>query len=129
MLPCWGVKTIVLECIPAKLGKKISQSLNIPTIGIGAGVDCDGQVLVSYDMLGITQNPPKFVKNFLTSGSIILLYSFLYNLQKLYIAIKEKSAFLIFIDTDLIAVFICWEGLVFNCLNKITSCRNNTATG
>ncbi|SHN94159.1 3-methyl-2-oxobutanoate hydroxymethyltransferase [bacterium endosymbiont of Bathymodiolus sp. 5 South] len=66
----WGVKTIVLECIPAKLGKKISQSLNIPTIGIGAGVDCDGQVLVSYDMLGITQNPPKFVKNFLTSGSI-----------------------------------------------------------
>jgi 3-methyl-2-oxobutanoate hydroxymethyltransferase len=67
----WGVKTIVLECIPAKLGKKISQSLNIPTIGIGAGVDCDGQVLVSYDMLGITQNPPKFVKNFLTSGSII----------------------------------------------------------
>ncbi|VVH65803.1 3-methyl-2-oxobutanoate hydroxymethyltransferase (EC [uncultured Gammaproteobacteria bacterium] len=40
-------------------------------MGIGAGVDCDGQVLVSYDMLGITQNPPKFVKNFLTSGSII----------------------------------------------------------
>jgi hypothetical protein len=37
----------------------------------------------------------------------------LYNLQKIYIAIKEKSAFLIFIDTDLIAVFICWEGLVF----------------
>jgi 3-methyl-2-oxobutanoate hydroxymethyltransferase len=51
--------------------EQISQSLNIPTIGIGAGVDCDGQVLVSYDMLGITQNPPKFVKNFLTSGSII----------------------------------------------------------
>jgi hypothetical protein len=58
-----------------------------------------------------------------------LLYSFLYNLQKIYIAIKEKSAFLIFIDTDLIAVFICWEGLVFNCLNKIISCRSNTATG
>ncbi|CAB5497597.1 3-methyl-2-oxobutanoate hydroxymethyltransferase (EC 2.1.2.11) [uncultured Gammaproteobacteria bacterium] len=70
-LEAWGVKTIVLECIPAKLGKKISQSLNIPTIGIGAGVNCDGQVLVGYDMLGITQNPPKFVKNFLTSGSIV----------------------------------------------------------
>jgi 3-methyl-2-oxobutanoate hydroxymethyltransferase len=53
------------------LGKNISQSLNIPTIGIGAGVNCDGQVLVGYDMLGITQNPPKFVKNFLTSGSIV----------------------------------------------------------
>ncbi|CAB5497297.1 3-methyl-2-oxobutanoate hydroxymethyltransferase (EC [Bathymodiolus thermophilus thioautotrophic gill symbiont] len=66
----WGVKTIVIECVPAKLGKQISQSLTIPIIGIGAGVDCDGQVLVSYDMLGITQNPPKFVKNFLTNSSI-----------------------------------------------------------
>lgn len=66
----WGVKAIVVECVPAKLGKKISRSLNIPTIGIGAGVDCDGQVLVSYDMLGINQIPPKFVKNFLTNGNI-----------------------------------------------------------
>lgn len=66
----WNVQAIVLECIPAELGKKISQSLDIPTIGIGAGVDCDGQVLVSYDMLGVTQNSPKFVKNFLINGSI-----------------------------------------------------------
>lgn len=66
----WGVKTIVLECIPASLAKKISEQLNIPTIGIGAGVDCDGQILVSYDMLGIIQETPKFVKNFLSSGSI-----------------------------------------------------------
>lgn len=66
----WGVQTIVLECIPAILAKKISAQLNIPTIGIGAGVDCDGQVLVGYDMLGITQKPPKFVKNFLTNGSV-----------------------------------------------------------
>jgi hypothetical protein len=50
--------------------KILCASSSLP-IGIGAGVDCDGQVLVSYDMLGITQNPPKFVKNFLTSGSII----------------------------------------------------------
>ncbi|CAC9442755.1 3-methyl-2-oxobutanoate hydroxymethyltransferase (EC 2.1.2.11) [uncultured Gammaproteobacteria bacterium] len=70
MLEDWGVKTIVLECIPASLAKQISQSLSIPTIGIGAGVDCDGQVLVGYDMLGITQNPPKFVQNFLTNGSV-----------------------------------------------------------
>lgn len=66
----WGVKTLVLECIPALLAKHISEQLSIPTIGIGAGVDCDGQVLVSYDMLGITQNSPKFVRNFLISGSI-----------------------------------------------------------
>ena len=71
----WGVQTIVLECIPAPLAKRISEQLSIPTIGIGAGVDCDGQVLVGYDMLGITQSipspkAPKFVKNFLTSGSI-----------------------------------------------------------
>ncbi|SMN11532.1 3-methyl-2-oxobutanoate hydroxymethyltransferase [uncultured Candidatus Thioglobus sp.] len=69
-LASWGVKAIVLECIPAELAKKVSASLTIPTIGIGAGIDCDGQVLVGYDMLGITQNPPKFVKNFLTNGSV-----------------------------------------------------------
>jgi len=61
-----GVDMIVLECIPSELGKKISQAISIPTIGIGAGVDCDGQVLVLYDLLGITNgNLPKFVKNFL----------------------------------------------------------------
>ena len=71
-LESWGVEVLVLECVPAELAKQISQALSIPTIGIGAGVDCDGQVLVSYDMLGITQGgTPKFVKNFLTeSGDI-----------------------------------------------------------
>lgn len=66
----WGVQTIVLECIPATLAKQVCENISIPTIGIGAGIDCDGQVLVSYDMLGITQNTPKFVKNFLTNGNI-----------------------------------------------------------
>jgi 3-methyl-2-oxobutanoate hydroxymethyltransferase len=72
LLESLGVAVLVLECIPAKLAKKISQALSIPTIGIGAGVDCDGQVLVSYDMLGInTGRVPKFVKNFLVeSGDI-----------------------------------------------------------
>ncbi len=69
-LEIWGVKAILLECIPASLAKQISEQLSIPTIGIGAGVDCDGQVLVSYDMLGITKNTTKFVKNFLSNGSI-----------------------------------------------------------
>ncbi len=70
MLESWGVDVIVLECIPATLAQKISATLTIPTIGIGAGVHCDGQVLVSYDMLSISQNPPKFVRNFLTNGNI-----------------------------------------------------------
>ena len=72
MLESWGVKTIVLECVPAKLASKISKTISIPTIGIGAGVGCDGQVLVSYDMLGInTGYLPKFVKNFLTGNDSI----------------------------------------------------------
>jgi len=65
-----GVDMIVLECIPSELGKTISSSISIPTIGIGAGIDCDGQVLVLYDLLGITPGKhPKFVKNFLSVAS------------------------------------------------------------
>lgn len=71
-LESWGVKAIVLECVPATLAQQVSQALSIPTIGIGAGVDCDGQVLVSYDMLGInTGRVPKFVKNFLADKNSI----------------------------------------------------------
>ncbi len=72
LLESWGVETLVLECVPAELAKQVSQSISIPTIGIGAGVDCDGQVLVSYDMLGInTGYLPKFVKNFLSEHDSI----------------------------------------------------------
>lgn len=61
-----GASLLVLECIPADLAKKISQNLKIPVIGIGAGLACDGQVLVLYDMLGISQGKrPKFSKNFM----------------------------------------------------------------
>lgn len=71
-LEAWGVEVLVLECVPAQLAKTISASISIPTIGIGAGADCDGQVLVSYDMLGIhTGYVPKFVKNFLTDNHSI----------------------------------------------------------
>lgn len=63
-----GAEMIVLECIPASLAKRISASLRIPTIGIGAGVECDGQVLVVHDLLGITPGRlPRFAKDFLTS--------------------------------------------------------------
>jgi 3-methyl-2-oxobutanoate hydroxymethyltransferase len=60
-----GAFAIVLECIPRSIAKKISQEIVIPTIGIGAGADCDGQVLVLHDLLGITSGyVPKFVKAF-----------------------------------------------------------------
>lgn len=62
----------MLELIPAALAKTISESLSIPTIGIGAGVDCDGQVLALYDMLGIYPGKKaSFVKNFLVDQNSI----------------------------------------------------------
>jgi 3-methyl-2-oxobutanoate hydroxymethyltransferase len=61
-----GAQMVVLEAIPSSLGEKITAELHIPTIGIGAGPDCSGQVLVLQDMLGISPGkPPKFVKNFM----------------------------------------------------------------
>ncbi len=67
-----GVDLLVLECVPIALAKKISQALTIPTIGIGAGVHCDGQVLVLYDMLGITPGKrPKFAHDFVGDGHTI----------------------------------------------------------
>jgi 3-methyl-2-oxobutanoate hydroxymethyltransferase len=60
-----GVFALVLECIPAQLAEKISRQLTIPTIGIGAGCGCDGQVLVLHDMLGLFKRfKPKFVKTY-----------------------------------------------------------------
>lgn len=67
-----GAQLLVLEAIPSDLGKKVTESIQIPTIGIGAGPDCSGQVLVMHDMLGaFPGRSPKFVKNFLSGqGSI-----------------------------------------------------------
>jgi 3-methyl-2-oxobutanoate hydroxymethyltransferase len=65
-----GCYAIVLEKIPAELAKEVSQSLNIPTIGIGAGKDCDGQVLVMHDMLGINNEfKPRFLRQYLNLES------------------------------------------------------------
>ena len=60
-----GVFAIVLECIKTPIAKRITQNLNIPTIGIGSSVHCDGQVLVTDDLLGLNQTKIKFVKKFL----------------------------------------------------------------
>ncbi|QDU95485.1 3-methyl-2-oxobutanoate hydroxymethyltransferase [Lignipirellula cremea] len=66
-----GAFSIVLECLPSAIAAKITKELTIPTIGIGAGVDCDGQVLVLHDMLGLTDAPPRFVKQYADLGSAI----------------------------------------------------------
>ena len=67
-----GAFLLVLECVPAKLAKLVTESIKIPTIGIGAGAGCDGQVLVIYDMLGMFSDfKPKFVKHFANAGDMI----------------------------------------------------------
>ena len=67
-----GAFMVVLECVPAKLASLISKTLQIPTIGIGAGNDCDGQVLVYQDMLAMfSEIAPKFVKHYAAVGDIM----------------------------------------------------------
>jgi 3-methyl-2-oxobutanoate hydroxymethyltransferase len=63
-----GAFSVVLEGIPEDLGKEISQRLSIPTIGIGAGVHCDAQVLVMHDLLGLNDSTPSFVKQYANLG-------------------------------------------------------------
>lgn len=87
MLQEAGVFAIVLECVPAKLAKLISEKLSIPTIGIGAGNDCDGQVLVMHDMAGMYSDMvPKFAKRYALVGEQIE------KAAKMYIQeVQEKS--------------------------------------
>ena len=67
-----GAALLVLELIPSALAAEVTATLPIPTIGIGAGVDCSGQVLVLHDMLGITRGKlPRFVKNFMVGNDSI----------------------------------------------------------
>jgi 3-methyl-2-oxobutanoate hydroxymethyltransferase len=82
-----GADVVLLECIPAKLGAEITQALHVPVIGIGAGPDTDGQILVLYDVLDITSGrKPKFSKNFLEGRSSAL------EAVKAYVqAVKERT--------------------------------------
>ncbi len=67
-----GAFSVVLECVPGDLAAEITRALEIPTIGIGAGVGCDGQVLVMHDMLGIeVDSLPKFVRKYVDLGEIV----------------------------------------------------------
>jgi 3-methyl-2-oxobutanoate hydroxymethyltransferase len=68
-----GAFSIVLECVPTELAREVSQALKVPTIGIGSGPDCDGQVLVSHDLLGLTTGPvPSFVKPYAALGETLV---------------------------------------------------------
>lgn len=66
-----GADILLLECVPAELAKKITESVNIPVIGIGAGPHTDSQVLVMYDLLGLSSRIPSFVKNYMASADSI----------------------------------------------------------
>jgi 3-methyl-2-oxobutanoate hydroxymethyltransferase len=66
-----GAFAVVLEGMPAELAREVTRSLAIPTIGIGAGVHCDGQVLVMHDMLGLSDWTPSFVKNYAAVGATV----------------------------------------------------------
>jgi 3-methyl-2-oxobutanoate hydroxymethyltransferase len=82
-----GADLILLECVPNEVGASITRSVAAPVIGIGAGPAVDGQVLVLYDMLGITQGRmPRFVRNFLAGQPTILD-----GLKSYVAAVKDKS--------------------------------------
>lgn len=84
-----GVAMLVLECVPKELAADLTQSVSIPVIGIGAGADTDGQVLVLHDMLGLsmTGHTPKFVKNFMENQDGI------YSALRSYVAQVKSGAF------------------------------------
>ncbi len=67
-----GCFAVILECVPADLAKRITDALKVPTIGIGAGSECDGQILVTHDILGLFKDfTPKFVKQYADLRSVI----------------------------------------------------------
>ena len=66
-----GIFSFVLECVETKLSKTITETLKVPTIGIGASVYCDGQVLVTDDLIGLSENKFRFVKKFASTSKII----------------------------------------------------------
>lgn len=71
LLDAAGADLLVLECVPVEVGKRVTEAVNMPTIGIGAGAETDAQVLVINDILGLTEQPPKFSKNFLVEAKDI----------------------------------------------------------
>ena len=82
-----GADIVLLECVPNEVGRSIRDQLDVPVIGIGAGPDVDGQILVLYDILGITLGPtPRFVRNFQTGHD-----SPIEALKAFVAAVRDKS--------------------------------------
>ena len=81
-----GVFSIVLECVKTSIAKEITKNLNIPTIGIGSSVHCDGQVLVTDDLLGLNETKIKFVKKFLNLKKYVNL-----GLKKFVFEVRSKK--------------------------------------
>ena len=79
-----GVDVLLLECVVADVAQEVTESVGIPTIGIGSGRDTDAQVLVTQDMLGLTNNYPRFVKNFMEEADSIAAAISLYHRQVLH---------------------------------------------
>ena len=71
LLESAGVFSMVIEGVPSALGARITGAVGVPTIGIGAGPDCDGQILVIYDLLGLTDRVPRFVRRFASGGDLV----------------------------------------------------------
>ncbi len=82
-----GAFSIVLEAVPAALAKRVTERVQVPTIGIGAGPNCDGQVLVFHDLVGLTPRAPKFVKRYGSLGEDIE------RMARLYAAEVESGVF------------------------------------
>lgn len=66
-----GADVVLLECVPRRLGAEISQNLSVPVIGIGSGPDCDGQILVLHDAIGVSARRPRFARDFLADADSI----------------------------------------------------------
>jgi len=89
-----GAQLLILECVPAVLAKKIMETLTIPVIGIGAGMNCDGQVLVVYDMLGISLGrSPRFTKDYLqqTDSIFAAFQSYIAEVKRIEFPSEEHS--------------------------------------
>ena len=89
-----GAFAVVLECLAAGLAGEISTALSIPTIGIGSGVNCDGQVLVLYDLLGLyTDFKPKFVRRYLNLAEIIgdAVHDYVYDIRSRSFPAKHEE--------------------------------------
>lgn len=81
-----GAQMFVLECVPPEVGKKVAKAVSVPVIGIGAGVDTDGQILVMQDMLGLNlKGTAKFVRQFINQAGVLA------SLQDYVAAVKDQS--------------------------------------